>query len=197
MDKFGQTAGKMPKTSKKTGRPPKDRSWKDNLSRLLKKYQGNVSELCRSQGISRELFYTEVRRDPRLNRILKTRDEKIVKKVFLDIMADSYGTVTEACQMFGIPRSTYYYWIQNDPAFSDTVMEINEITKDRVESKLHQGIDEGDPSLIKYYLSRKARDRGYEDYQELKHRFVEGTTFEVTYENRTKDLDDGNSDAEA
>jgi hypothetical protein len=83
------------------------------------------------------------------------------KKALLAALEQSLGVVTTACEAVGIRRERYYDWIKNDPKFAKAASEAGEIRKDFVESKLLQGIKNGNPSLIIFFAKTQMKDRGY------------------------------------
>lgn len=61
----------------------------------------------------------------------------------------------------------------------DLLKEIEEHTKDTIESKLHAAALGGQPWAVKFYLERKARERGYG--QEVVVKPTGGITVEVEW----------------
>jgi hypothetical protein len=99
------------------------------------------------------------------------------KKEILESLESHKGIVTTACKSIGLARSTYYSWLENDPAFKIAVDEIQEVAIDFVESKLMEKINgvstftaQGDiyelpPSdtAIIFFLKTKGKSRGYQE----------------------------------
>lgn len=83
------------------------------------------------------------------------------KKDALKILKIKYGNISLTCEQVGVSRQTFYKWMHDDPEFNAEVEEINERTLDLVESKMLQGINEGNTRLIMFYLSCKGKKRGY------------------------------------
>ena len=91
------------------------------------------------------------------------------KKTFLTCLKQQYGVITKACEVMGIPRSTYYLWAKKDPEFLEEVRSIDEYAVDCVVHKSYEKMlkGDGDTSLIIFFLKTKARHRGYAEIREL------------------------------
>lgn len=104
----------------------------------------------------------------------------------LDALEAHHGIISAACGSIGLPRSTFYNWLNNDPEFKLAVDEITEVAIDFVESKLFEKIngvsvakgydDSGEPivydvppsdTAIIFFLKTKAKKRGYIEKSEL------------------------------
>lgn len=83
------------------------------------------------------------------------------KQYALECLKKTYGNVSLTCEKVGLSRMTFYKWRSEDPEFNRQVEEINERTLDFVESKLLQGIQDGNVRLIMFYLNAKGKQRGY------------------------------------
>lgn len=83
------------------------------------------------------------------------------KERMLIALKQTLGIVTPALEMAGISRPTYYDWLKKDEKFKSLVDEIQEVQVDFVESKLMDGIQNGNAQLIQYYLTSKGKARGY------------------------------------
>lgn len=83
------------------------------------------------------------------------------KRYALESLKSTLGNVSLTCEKVGISRMTFYKWRSEDPEFNRQVEEINERTLDFVESKLLQGIQDGNTRLIMFYLNCKGKKRGY------------------------------------
>ena len=83
------------------------------------------------------------------------------KTRFLRSLKMKMGVVSAASQETGICRQTYYDWLNTDPDFRRKVELINEHAIDYVESKLFEGIRNGDRQLIQFFLSTRGKKRGY------------------------------------
>lgn len=103
------------------------------------------------------------------------------KKRFLEILKQSRGIISSACESVDMSRQTYYNWLEADPEFKVAVDEVQESMIDFVESKLMQKIngiecisDKGEfyelpPSdtAIIFFLKTKGKKRGYVEKSEL------------------------------
>jgi hypothetical protein len=103
------------------------------------------------------------------------------KKRFLEILKQSRGIISSACESVDMSRQTYYNWLAADPDFAVAVDEVQESMIDFVESKLMQKIngiecmtDKGDvyelpPSdtAIIFFLKTKGKKRGYVEKSEI------------------------------
>lgn len=79
------------------------------------------------------------------------------KKAFLAAYREE-KVITLACEASGIPISTYSYWKANDKYFERKMAEAVEVRNDFVRSKMMAAIEEGDTSMIKYYLDNFTDD---------------------------------------
>ena len=100
------------------------------------------------------------------------------KKDLLSALYKTRGIVTQACELVGCNRSTYYEYYNNDSEFKKDVDDLNDVALDFAESKLFEkmeGIELGkevdgemvvykvppsDTALI-FYLKTKGKKRGY------------------------------------
>lgn len=93
---------------------------------------------------------------------MTSRDKsKHIKQQFPQILADSFGIVTEACRKANIARFTYYRWLESDPEFALLCKDAAEVTKDFVEGQLLNKIKQGDTPAIIFYCKTKLKERGY------------------------------------
>lgn len=83
------------------------------------------------------------------------------KKAILLSLEKSLGVVTSACKEAGIPRRTFYNWIETDQEFAAAVADIEEIALDFGESQLHKRIKGGSDTAIIFFLKTKGKRRGY------------------------------------
>ena len=95
------------------------------------------------------------------------------KKALLEALEKSLGVVTTACKSVGIERTTYYRYLNDDPAFAEAVKDIENVALDFAESQLHKQIQKGEVSSTIFYLKTKGKGRGY----------IERTQQEVTGSN--------------
>lgn len=83
------------------------------------------------------------------------------KKALLAALEDSLGVISRACDIAIIPRRSFYNWYRKDVRFRQAVDEIKSVTLDYVESKLHEGIKDGNMTAIIFYLKTQGKERGY------------------------------------
>ena len=93
----------------------------------------------------------------------------IKKKALIQALEASLGVITQASKKTGIPRSSYYKWYNEDPAFKQEVDDIQNIAIDFVESQLFQQIKEGNTTATIFFLKAKAKARVYIERQEIEH----------------------------
>lgn len=78
-----------------------------------------------------------------------------LKKKILEQL-EKIPIIEHACQKAGVPRSTYYRWINEDAAFKSSALSAEEkgrlSVNDIAESKLIQKINESDMRAIAYWL---------------------------------------------
>lgn len=89
------------------------------------------------------------------------------KKRMIEALLESKGIVSSACNAAQIPRSTHYYWCDNDPEYKALVEDVNEVAIDFVEGKLYDKISTGDTVATIFYLKTRAKKRGYVERQEI------------------------------
>jgi predicted DNA-binding transcriptional regulator AlpA len=91
----------------------------------------------------------------------------IKKGAVLEALEKSLGVVTTAVNAVGMARSTFYKWMNEDKDFAQKVKDIDSITLDFAESKLHELIDEGNTAATIFYLKTRGKKRGYIEKSEL------------------------------
>jgi len=107
------------------------------------------------------------------------------KREFLVVLQQFGNHISNACKSFGIERTTYYKWLENDPWFKSEIDQINEAELDDAE-QMHRYLRQGIPQIVKetapdgtviermigweekpdryaleFYLSRKGKTRGW------------------------------------
>ena len=107
-----------------------------------------------------------------------TTNSDIVKKNLLEALEKSLGIVTTACKIVGCARSTFYKYYKDDQDFRTSVDELENLTFDFVESKLHKQIENDNTTATIFYLKTKGKKRGYIERKEV----------EMTAEVRTSKL---------
>lgn len=71
------------------------------------------------------------------------------------------GLRTAAAMSLGVSRSTLYKYFAEHPELYEFCAEIENGTKDLAEGKVLTAIKNGDMGTVRWYLDRKAKDRGY------------------------------------
>jgi hypothetical protein len=96
-----------------------------------------------------------------------TTNSDIVKKNLLEALEKSLGIVTTACKIVGCARSTFYKYYKDDQDFRTSVDELENLTLDFVESKLHKQIENDNTTATIFYLKTKGKKRGYIERKEV------------------------------
>ena len=117
-----------------------------------------------------------------------TTNSDIVKKNLLEALEKSLGIVTTACKIVGCARSTFYKYYKDDQDFRDSVDELENLTLDFVESKLHKQIENDNTTATIFYLKTKGKKRGYIERKEVE-MTAEVSTSKLSNEARKK-IDD-------
>lgn len=94
------------------------------------------------------------------------------KQAFIEALLKCFGNVSQAAQLSGIHRQTFYDWKNNDPAFKEAMENIQpsdflEAKKDFIESKLMQLVSKGNPAAVIFAAKTICQDRGYVERQQL------------------------------
>lgn len=120
----------------------------------------------------------KVRIDKKVKDAIENQPSKAITK-FIDAQHNSYtkkindmiifanhyrntrGNITQAALLTGIDRSDYYTWIAESKLFKTTIDNIQEEIIDMVEQFMLNETAKGNQALIMFFLSRKAKHRGY------------------------------------
>jgi transposase-like protein len=85
-----------------------------------------------------------------------TAEQKKAMKAKICEILEKLPIIESACQKVGISRMTLSRWRKKDKKFSKKIDEVLEISRESVsdlaESKMMQKIDEGNPSMIRFWL---------------------------------------------
>ncbi len=143
--------------------PDSDKEFKDLV---IKELRNKIKQISRKNKENKEL---EIRPLTDKEVDILNKKSKLLK------ILEEIPFVTTACKKLGIAKSTFYRWVADDASFrsyvriSRTKGRLN--VGDMVESKLMQGIQNGDSRLIMFYLkhnnSRYADRIIYDDYEDL------------------------------
>jgi hypothetical protein len=85
----------------------------------------------------------------------------------LEAMQQMAGVREAAAQMLGVSRVTLWRYINANPQIHEAIREIDESTKDLAEAKVIELIKAADGQTVRWYLDRKAKDRGYGHTSEI------------------------------
>ena len=77
------------------------------------------------------------------------------------------GLQTYAAAKLGVSRKTLQRFMDANPELREVRQEIREEIGDLAESKLLQGVKDGDPRLLMFFLKTQHKDRGYSERHEL------------------------------
>lgn len=91
----------------------------------------------------------------------------IQKKAMIQAMASCLGIISTACKNVGISRQTHYEWMREDLDYAKDVKDVENITLDFAESKLHELIFEGNVASVIFFLKTKGKLRGYIERSEV------------------------------
>lgn len=117
----------------------------------------------------------------------KINNKPQLKKALIEALKKSLGIVSEAVDIVGVNRTTYYKWLKEDQEFKTQVEQIDEYAIDFVESQLYKNIKEGKEASILFYLKTKAKKRGYIERTEIGMENIGDKTFKITIIEGNKD----------
>lgn len=89
------------------------------------------------------------------------------KNAMLQALQSSLGVVSTACKNVGISRQTHYEWLREDTEYASSVKDLENVTLDFAESKLHELIFEGNVASVIFFLKTKGKVRGYIERSEI------------------------------
>jgi hypothetical protein len=89
------------------------------------------------------------------------------KNAMLQALQSSLGVVSTACKQVGISRQTHYEWMREDMEYASSVKDLENVTLDFAESKLHELIFEGNVASVIFFLKTKGKVRGYIERSEI------------------------------
>ena len=102
-----------------------------------------------------------------------SRRKKVTDKQLIEALRKSGGIISLASREIerqwgiSITQSGISHRIAKDPKLQEEIKEITETVKDLAESKLIKAINRGSLTAIIFYLKTKAKDRGYNERQEI------------------------------
>ena len=83
------------------------------------------------------------------------------KARLLKALGKTLGMIAPACRMARVNRQTFYNWLNSDVQFKDEYQNILEDSLDFAETVLFQIISEGNTKATIFFLSHKAKHRGW------------------------------------
>ena len=89
------------------------------------------------------------------------KPKKVSKEKFLEALKGTMGIQTVIARKLGINRATVADYLKNDQELQDAFQQEKESALDLAESKLLQGINDGDAECIRFYLRTVGKSRGY------------------------------------
>ena len=89
------------------------------------------------------------------------------KRQMITAMEQNLCIVSRASDVVGISRKTHYDWMKKDKRYKEAIDELQNVTLDHVELKLHELIDDLNVPAILFYMKTKGKARGYVDRSEL------------------------------
>lgn len=95
-------------------------------------------------------------------KVMPVKKEYITKAKFEKAIEDTGGIMSTIAKKLGVARRTVYNFVNKYPEFAKPLLqEEAERIKDLAENKVIVGINDGDLGTARWYLSTKAKDRGY------------------------------------
>lgn len=95
-------------------------------------------------------------KDKKIRRYRTRKPLEITKEMFLEELGKNNGDYYKTYTSMGLNYNTYYKWRCDDEDFNQKCIDAKKKTVEFVEKRLFDKIAEGDPSLIKFFLSCKA-----------------------------------------
>ena len=96
-----------------------------------------------------------------------TKKTDLTKRLLIEALRSSLGIVSQACNQVGVSRQTFYEWKRTDPEFAEEVEEVYETAIDFTESKMFKQIENGNPTMIIFFLKTRGKKRGYVETTEV------------------------------
>lgn len=95
--------------------------------------------------------------------VKQNRDSTISKKKrLLKALEKTLGVIQPACRMARVNRQTFYNWLKSDSQFTEDYQEVLETSLDFAELSLLQQIADGNAKATIFFLSHKAKHRGWD-----------------------------------
>lgn len=92
---------------------------------------------------------------------MRAGSSKVKEKDLLKAIKGSYGILTTVAERLGVNWHTVERAIKNSKLAQEAIRDENETAVDFVEGKAMKRVQEGDSSMIRFYLATKGKKRGY------------------------------------
>lgn len=96
----------------------------------------------------------------------KQTNKKKNQEIFLEVYFKTLGNISNACKDIKISRAVYYQWMNCDEEFKERFDEITETFDDDIETTIRAMATGGDRDLLKFWASRKMKNRGFTEKTE-------------------------------
>ncbi len=83
------------------------------------------------------------------------------KRTMLKALEKTLGVVTTASEKCGVSRSQHYKWLSEDEVYAKDVADLENLTIDFGESKLHDLMNDNNAPAVIFFLKTKGKKRGY------------------------------------
>lgn len=93
------------------------------------------------------------------------RKERYTCEDVIHALRETKGMVYLAAKVLGCSHTTVYNYINRHPSVKQAFEAESGWVGDTAETKLFDGIENGEPWAIRFYLSMKGSDRGYASTQ--------------------------------
>ena len=87
----------------------------------------------------------------------------------IEALTKHMGSITQACKIVNIDRTTHYDWLKTDPEYKQKVENLPLIILEFVENALYKKIYEGDTSAMTFWLKHKNMARKLGGYSDMRY----------------------------
>ena len=91
---------------------------------------------------------------------------RLTEERVAEALRETGAIVSETSRKLGVSRTALYKFLQNHNGLLALRLEIEEELMDLAEAHIAKAIYSGDMKTVRWYLERKAKDRGYITRQE-------------------------------
>lgn len=88
-------------------------------------------------------------------------------QIFIDAIVDSGGIISTIARRVGCKWFTAKRWITEDPDVNQAYQDEKESMLDLAEGVIKAGIESGDSSDARWFLTKKGKERGYGDHKDI------------------------------